>query len=168
MTEQFKVGEIRSVHGVHGEAKVFVTADNPKRFTEIKQVYVKGKGPEQILKIESVKFFRDMVILKFFGVDTPEEIRQYRGSGLYIDRKDAVPCKKDEFYVADLIVLSVKTDDGQELGIAADLYPTAGSHILVVKTREGKEILIPYVNEFVAEVNPAGGYITVHLMDGLV
>jgi len=168
MTDKFRVGVISSVHGVHGEAKVFVTSDDPKRFRDLKTVIAVGLHGSKVLELESVKFHKDMAICKFKGIDTPEEIRMYRGMDLMIDRKDAVPLKKDEHYIADLIGLDVVTDEGSPIGKVSDLYPTGANSVLVVKTPEGTEILLPYIDEFVRSIDTEEGKVTVHLMDGII
>ena len=123
MTKRFRIGVISSVHGIHGECKVFVTSDSPERFKKLKTVRAvrpqdplsgaKG-GEETELELVSVRFFNNMAICRFRGIDTPEEIRKYRGMELWIDRSEAVPLEKDEFYIADLIGLNVETEDGDK------------------------------------------------------
>ena len=107
MTKRFRIGVISSVHGIHGECKVFVTSDSPERFKKLKTVRAvrpqdplsgaKG-GEETELELVSVRFFNNMAICRFRGIDTPEEIRKYRGMELWIDRSEAVPLEKDEFF----------------------------------------------------------------------
>ena len=78
MEDMLRVGVITSTHGVRGEVKVFPTTDDPKRFNELKEVIL-DTGKEQIpLEIEQVKYFKNMVILKFKGYDNINDIH-YQG-----------------------------------------------------------------------------------------
>ena len=74
MDELLQVGIISSTHGVRGEVKVYPTTDDVKRFKKLKDVIL-DTGKEQIpLEIEGVKFFKQMVILKFKGIDTLNDV----------------------------------------------------------------------------------------------
>ena len=74
--EQFlQVGVISSTHGIRGEVKVFPTTDDPARFKKLRNVLL-DTGKERIaLEIQSVKFFRQFVILKFKGIDNINDIK---------------------------------------------------------------------------------------------
>ena len=78
--EQFlQVGVIASTHGVRGEVKVYPTTDDVKRFKKLKNVILEGKRENLNLEIEQVKFFKNMVILKFKGYDNINDIEMYKG-----------------------------------------------------------------------------------------
>ena len=107
-------------------------------------------------------------ICAFRGIDTPEEVRRYRGMELWIDRSEALPLKKGEFFIADLIGLSVVTDDGRTLGTVREILPTGANHVISVRMQDGREVLLPYISDCVKEVLPEEGLIRVHLMEGLL
>lgn len=178
MTERFRVGIISSVHGIHGEVKVYPTTDDSKRFKQFKEVYFafQHAGKSELLtkgSIEGVKFFKNMVIVKFKELHTPEEARKYLNAELYVERKDAIPLKKNENYIADLIGLDVVTKDGTLLGKATDVFPTGANHVLEVEylapnAESAKSLLIPYIKECILDVDLERGTIMVHLLDGLL
>ena len=69
MEDLLQIGVISNTHGVRGEVKVFPTTDDPKRFKKLKQV-IMDTGKEQLkLEITEVKFLKNLVILKFKGID---------------------------------------------------------------------------------------------------
>lgn len=85
-----RVGVITSTHGIKGEVKVFPTTDDAKRFKELKEVIL-DTGKEQIpMEIEHVKFFKNMVILKFKGHDDINEMEKYKSKDLLVTRDQAV------------------------------------------------------------------------------
>ena len=93
MENLLRVGVISSTHGVRGEVKVFPTTDEKESFKKLKTVLL-DTGKEQIsLEIEGVKFFKNMVILKFKGYDNINDMERYRGKDLLITREQAVPLK---------------------------------------------------------------------------
>ena len=78
--EQFlQVGVISSTHGLRGEVKVFPTTDDAARFQTLKNV-VLDTGREKLdLEIQSVRFFKQFVIVKFKGIDNINDIEKYKG-----------------------------------------------------------------------------------------
>ena len=106
MEDLLRVGVIANTHGVHGEVKVFPTTDDVNRFKKLKAVKL-DTGKELIdLKVTGVKFFKNMAILKFEGIDNINDIEKYKGKDLLITREQAVPLKKDEYFICDLPLIS--------------------------------------------------------------
>lgn len=168
MDNYLRVGVITTTHGVRGEVKVFPTTDDPGRYKELKKVLL-DTGKELLsLDIEGVKFFKQMVILKFKGIDNINDIEKYRGKDLLISREDAVPLEDGEYFIFDLIGSSVCTEDDKELGILSEILTTAANDVYVVKTSSGKEILIPSIKECILNVDVDNKKIVVHLLDGLI
>lgn len=168
MEDFLRVGVISSTHGIKGEVKVFPTTDDVNRFKKLKQVIL-DTGKENIaLDIEGVKFFKNMVILKFKGYDNINDIEKYKGKDLLVSRENAVKLNKDEFFIYDIIGSEVITDDGAELGELTEILATGANDVYVVTTKAGKEILIPSIKECILDVNPTEKKILVHLLPGLL
>ena len=168
MDDYLRVGVITTTHGVRGEVKVFPTTDDPNRFKELKKLYL-DTGKELLsLEIEGVKFFKQMAILKFKGIDNINDIEKYRGRDLLIDRADAVKLEAGEYFIFDLIDSVVYTDEGNELGVLTEIITTAANDVYVVKTPEAKEVLIPSIKECILDVDVENKKIIVHLLNGLI
>ena len=166
---RLRVGVISSVHGIHGECKVFPTTDDMTRFKDLKSVYaVDASGRETKLNIAGVKFFKNMVICAFEGINSPEDIQKLKGRDLMIDRSDAVPLEEGEYFIADLIGLKVVDEEGHELGEVTDMFPTGANQVMEVRLNEGRSVLFPYIDECVLGVDLESGVINVHVMNGLL
>ena len=168
MVEEFQIGVITQTHGIKGEVKVFPTTDDVKRFKRLEKVTIDSGKKRFEAEIESVKFFKQFVILKFKGFDTIEDIQPYKQAKLLVDREHAVRLRKDEYFVADLIGTKVVSDEGTELGVMTDVIETGANDVYVVKNSEGDEILFPAIKDCVKEVDLENGVITLHVMDGLL
>lgn len=168
MEEMLKVGVITSTHGVRGEVKVFPTTDEAGRFKRLKEV-VLDTGKEKLsLEIEGVKFFKQMVILKFKGLDNINDVEKYRQKSLYIHRKDAVRLKKDEYFIADLIDIPVYEENGGRLGVLSDVMTTGANDVYVVKRDNGgRELLIPAIRQCILSVDVEEPKMVVRLLEGL-
>lgn len=168
MENMLRVGVITSTHGVRGEVKVFPTTDDAKRFKKLKTVILDtGKG-QTALEIEQVKFFKNMVILKFDGVDTMNEVEGWRQKDLLITRDQAIPLEEDEFFITDLIGLNVVTDEGETLGTLTDVMETGANDVYCVKTPEGKELLLPAIRDCILDVDLDKEEMLVHVLPGLL
>ena len=167
MEDLLRVGVIANTHGVHGEVKVFPTTDDVNRFKKLKAVKL-DTGKELIdLKVTGVKFFKNMAILKFEGIDNINDIEKYKGKDLLITREQAVPLKKDEYFICDLIGCTVITEEGREVGKLSEVLQTAANDVFVVQTAGKKEILIPYIDDCVKNVSMEEKKVTVVLLPGM-
>ncbi len=168
MEDMFQVGVISSTHGIAGEVKVYPTTDDPKRFKKLKSVLLDTGKEMRELEIAGVKFFKQMVILKFRGYDKIEDIQPYKGKSLYVTRANAVRLEKDEYFIADLIGMKVYEEDDTCLGELTDVLQTGANDVYVVKMENEKDVLIPAIRQCVLDVDVEGGRMKVHLLEGLL
>ena len=167
MEDFFRVGAIANTHGIKGEVKVFPTTDDPKRFTWLKQVFL-DTGKEKIeLEVEKVRFFKNLVIVKFKGIDNINDIEKYKGCDLLVTRENAIPLEEGEYYLADIIGAEVYTEDGNGFGTLTDVLET-GANLVYVVEHEGEEVLLPVIERCVKDVNVEEKKIVVHILPGLL
>ncbi|MCR5420246.1 MAG: ribosome maturation factor RimM [Lachnospiraceae bacterium] len=168
MEHLLQVGILSSTHGIHGEMKVFPTTDDMRRFKKLKTVLLDTGTGKIELKIEGVKFFKQFVILKFEGYDSINDIEKYKGRSIYVTRENAVKLKEDEYYMADLIGMTVYDDNDNKLGEICDILQTGANDVYVISSEEYNEILLPAIKQCVLEVDVAGNRMRVHLPEGLL
>ncbi|HHU71594.1 MAG TPA: ribosome maturation factor RimM [Clostridiales bacterium] len=168
MDDYLRVGVISSTHGIGGEVKVFPTTDDVTRFKKLKEVILDTGKTNITLEVERVKFFKQMVILKFKGIDNINDIEKYRGKDLLVTRENAVELDEDEYFISDIIESEVLDEDGSKLGVLVEVLSTGANDVFVVKTMENKEILIPNIKDCVLDINLDEKKIIVHLLDGLL
>lgn len=167
MDELLQVGVISSMHGVHGEVKVFPTTSDPNRYKYLKEVLL-DTGKEKItLKLKGVKFFKQFVIVKFEGYDNPNDIEKYKGKPIYVTRENAVKLEKDEYFVADLYDIVVYEDNGEKLGVLTDVIETGSNDVYTIKCCDGSELLLPAIKQCILSVDISERKMIVHVMDGL-
>lgn len=164
-----RVGVISSTHGIKGEVKVFPTTDDVKRYDTLKNVIL-DTGKEHIdLQIQSVKYFKQFVIVKFKGIDNINDIEMYKGKELYVTRDNAVKLKPNENFICDIVGCKViNNDDASIIGVVEDVMITGANDVYVVKTPDNQEILLPVTKECVLDVNVDTKEIKVHLLPGLL
>ncbi|MCI5620833.1 MAG: ribosome maturation factor RimM [Lachnospiraceae bacterium] len=166
MTDLLRVGVIANTHGVRGEVKVYPTTDDVQRFKKLKHVIL-DTGKEHLeLEVAQARFFKNLVILKFKGIDNINDIEKYKGKDLLVTRENAVKLEEGEYFIADLIGLSAVSDEGEDLGIVYDVLQTAANDIYVLH-KDKEEILVPAIDDCIKEVDLEAQRITIHLLEGL-
>lgn len=168
MEQMFQVGVISSTHGVRGEVKVYPTTDDVKRFKRLKEVILDTGREQKLLEIETVKFFKQFVILKFKGIDSINDIEKYKGKSLLVDREHAVKLKKDEYFIADMIGMRVVTEDGQAFGTLKEVIETGANDVYIIDTEEHGDVLVPAIKQCILDVDIENSTMRIHLLEGLV
>lgn len=168
MEQMLQVGVISSTHGVRGEVKVFPTTDDIQRFKKLKEVILDTGKEYKTLNIQSVKFFKNMVILKFKEFDNINDIEIYKGKSLYVTRKNAVKLQKDEYFIADLIGMQAVSEDGTLKGTIEDVIETGANDVYAIRLEDGRELLLPAIKQCILQVNLDEQILTFHLLEGLL
>ena len=167
MEDLLQVGIITTTHGVNGEVKVFPTTDDPARFKKLKQVIL-DTGREKIsLTVTQVRFFKNLVILKFEHYDNINDVEKWKSKGLYVTRENAVKCEEGEYFIADLMGLSVFSDEGEALGELSEVLSTGANDVYVVTKAGERDLLLPAIRECILSIDMDARVMKVHLMDGL-
>ncbi|MDO4942489.1 MAG: ribosome maturation factor RimM [Lachnospiraceae bacterium] len=168
MEDILRVGVITTTHGLRGEVKVFPTTDDPKRFKKLKEVLLDTGKERRKMAVQSCRFQKNLVILKFKGLDNINDVEQYKKCDLYVSRKNAVKLEENENFIVDLIGLKVVLEDGTEFGVMKDVLQTGANDVYIVETLEGREVLLPAIPECILDVDLDAETMTIHLMKGLL
>ena len=169
MMDYLKIGGIISTHGLKGEVKVYPTTQDVHRYDVLDTAYIEMPSGKIPVHVERVRYFKNLVIVKFRGLDRIEDVEGYLKHDLYVSREDAIELGENEYFVGDVIGLKVITDDGRVLGILDDVMETGANDVYVIASQEdpGKEILLPVIRDVILETSLEEGYIKVHLLPGL-
>ena len=168
MTKYLEIGQIVNTFGIKGMVKVMPFTENIERFSKMKTVYVKNKKENKKYEIEEVKYHKNIVLIKFKGIENPEQADLLRQSYLLVDRADEEPLEEGTYYIVDMIGLEVYTDEGELLGILEDIFNTGSNDIYVVKNELGKQILLPSIPDVIKKIDMPNKKVIVHLLPGLV
>lgn len=164
----FKVGIITTAHGVHGEVKVFPTTDDVKRFKKAKELLLDNGKEIKSVKIQSVKFFKQFVILKIENIDTMNDALTYKNAELLVTRENAVKCDKDEYFIADLYGIDVVDEDGVKLGVISNVFQTGANDVYEIEKEDKSTFLIPAIKSCVLSVDINNKIMKIHVMEGLL
>ena len=170
MEKYLEIGQIVNTFGIKGMVKVKPFTENTKkRFDNLKNVYIKTKKEQKQYEVEEIKYHKEMVLVKFKGIENIEEAEKLRNSYLVIDRNEEEPLEEGTYYIVDMIGLEVYTDEGEKLGILDDVFKSNMScDMYIVKNELGKTITLPAIEEVIKDIDMKKRKITVHLVPGLM
>lgn len=168
MLPNLEIGQIVNTFGIKGMVKVKPFTDDIRRFDELKTVYVEKNNNQTEYEIEEVKYHKDMVLIKFKGIDKVEQAEMLRNSYLTVSRDSVEKLEEGRYYIVDLLGLEVYTDEQVLLGTLEDIFNTGSNDIYVVKDKQGKQILLPAIQDVIKQIDIENKKIIVHLLPGLI
>ena len=161
--EFLEAGQIVTTHGIKGEVKIMPYTDTPELLSEFDRLFI-GKDKKELI-IERARVFKNMVIAKIQGVDTPEDAEKYRNKMLFMHRDD-LELDEDTYFIQDLIGMEVKdADTGILYGEITDVMQTGANDVYVI--RGEKEYLIPAIPEVVISTDVDGNLMLIRPLEGL-
>ena len=169
MKDYLVIGKIGGAHGVRGEVKIIPLTDDVRRFSSLKECLILDdrERVKETKEVEKARVDDTRTLVKFKGIDDRDEVGKLTGFYIAVSREDAVKLPEGRYFIADLIGLKVIDDERGELGTIKDIINSGASDIIIVKRTGKNELLIPYLNAIVYEVDIAGGTMKVKLPEGL-
>jgi 16S rRNA processing protein RimM len=168
MPGRIAVGIIRKAHGVRGEANVEPWTDSLERFNELDAVTLVSPGEDEArqTRIESARAHAGRALLKFEGIDTPDDLRAVRNWTVEIPLEQARKLEANEYFLHDLVGLTLVDRDGRARGTVKEVYEGGGGLLLNVDGPHG-EYEVPFASEICAEIDLGEKRILVDLPEGL-
>jgi 16S rRNA processing protein RimM len=159
------VGFLRRPHGLRGEIVMDLHTDFPERLKRGRKLLVSEAYTP--LTIESVRNHQQSVLIKFQGIDTPEQAGEYRNQWVYVKASEVPPLPEGKIYQHELFGFQVVDENGNSLGEVVEILETGANNVYVVKDESGREILLPAIPSVILELNTERRIMRVHLLEGL-
>ncbi|WP_020059177.1 ribosome maturation factor RimM [Bacillus sp. 123MFChir2] len=171
MTKWFNVGKIVNTHGVRGEVRVVSRTDFPEeRYKVGNTLYIwQEKSAEPLaVKITSHRSHKSFDLLTFEGYNNVNEVEVWKGSLLKVPEDQLGELAEGEYYYHEIIGCTVVTEDGETIGTIKEVLSPGANDVWVIKQPKGQDILIPYIEEVVLQVNINEQLVIIHVMEGLL
>lgn len=165
------LGHISRPHGVHGALVVTPYTDDPDLILSGRHLELLSSDGLTRRPVESLKgkAAAQGLIVKLKNVTSREAAAELKGWRLGLAREYLPEVPDDEVYLADLVGLSVFTTDGNSLlGRVAHLMEAGAGLILVIETADGREVLLPFQEEFIVELKVTEGRLVMDPPAGLL
>lgn len=159
--EIIEVGQIVNTHGIRGEIRLNPWTDDLYDLLELEVFYDKDKTT---FEVEKSKVHKNVVIIKFKGINTMNDAEKLKGKTLYTEK---TPLPEGRYYIKDLIGLQAYEDD-VKLGTLTDVFNTGANDIYEIKTEDGKNIYLPVIDGVIGDVDLENKKIFVTIPDGLL
>jgi 16S rRNA processing protein RimM len=158
------IGEISAPFGIRGEVKVRALTDFPEHFEELGEVCVAPeKQASRLMKIESVRYHKNAVLVKFAGIEDIPAADALRGARILIRESELIPLAEDEYYVHDILGMDVVTTEGQRLGKIREILRSPAHDVYVTE-----RAAVPAVREFVISIDLRDRKMVVRPVEGLI
>ena len=159
------VGFLRRPHGLQGEIIMDLHTDFPERMKRGRKLFV---GEEhRPMTLTSVRPHASGLLVKFKGVETPEDAGTFRNQWVYVQSKDVPPLPDGQIYQHELLGFKVVEENDNELGELVEIIETGANEVYVVRDDSGKEILLPAIPSVILDLDIARRLMKVHLLEGL-
>lgn len=143
-----------------------VTTDFPERIQPGVTLYM-GDSHEP-LNIATIRHHSRGLIIAFEGFTTRNDVENYHNQDLYVRADDRPPLPEGEYYLHELIGMKVITEEGESLGVLAEMIETGAANVYVVRREDGSDVLLPATDEVILEVDVGNKQMKIHLLEGLL
>jgi len=168
MSGRIAVGVIRKPHGVRGEASVEPWTNSPDRFDDLTSVTLVSSDETSTreARIESVRVHGDRALVKFAGIDAPEDVDPLRNWTIEIPESEARKLEENEYFLHDLVGLTLIDAEGREQGRVIEVYEGGGGILLQVQ-RGDRKFDVPFASEICTKIDLQSKTMTVNLPEGI-
>ncbi len=164
------IGEILRPHGLRGEVRMRVLTDYPNHLPQLDCVYLGDSPDDTALErhgLEAVRFNKDVALLSLVDCHSRNDAELLRDKVVMIGIDQATPLEDGEYYLFELIGLSVVAEQ-IEIGRIKEVLQTGANDVYVVHSDAFGEVLIPAHEETIVDIDFAAETITMSLPEGLL
>ena len=167
---RLKVGKIVNTHSLKGEVKVISSTDfEEERFKKgSKLLITRGNQLIREVVVQSYRNHKNFLLVKFEGIDSVEEAEKLKNLQIKIDSDEVGELEENEFYFHQIIGCEVFDENDKNLGEIIDILTPGANDVWVIKGEEGKEILIPYIEDVVKKIDITSKKVNIEVMEGLI
>ncbi|ANB56352.1 16S rRNA processing protein RimM [Anoxybacillus sp. B7M1] len=171
MTKWFHVGTIVNTHGIRGEVRVVSKTDFAEeryKIGNLLYVFMNHSSEPIEVKVKSHRVHKSFDLLSFEGYDNINLVEKFKGAALKVPESQLGQLGEGEYYFHEIIGCTVITEEGETIGIVKEILTPGANDVWVVKRKNEKDALIPYIDDVVIRVNPEEKKITIRPMEGLL
>ena len=163
--EYLVVGFLRRAHGLQGEMLMDVVTDFPERLKPGTTIYVGERHEPRI--IETSRGHARGMLIRLQGVASPEMTTAFRNQALYVLTADRPELPEGQYYHHQLLGSAVVDENGESLGILAEIIQTGANDVYVIRGLEKRELLVPAIEGVVLEISPDRHLLRIRVPDGI-
>lgn len=169
MTTYLNVGKIVNTHGIKGEIRVQSITENPEeRYKPGSELVIEINNNERIpVTVKSHRVHKNFDLLTFENYPSINDVEKFKTKMLQINEELLPELEEGVYYESEIIGSTVLNEAGQEIGKLKEILFLPANDVWVVKRPGKKDLLLPYIESVVLDVNTDSKEITVHVLEGL-
>jgi 16S rRNA processing protein RimM len=161
LSAHLQVGYVAKGHGLRGEVAIRTFDPASQVLFEVERVWMRRRdGTELELTLEEPRSTSKEILVSFVEIRTREEAEKLVGATVFVFREELEPPKQGEYFQGDLVGLQAVSEEGRQLGSVEEIWSTGEVPTLVIRQRD-EELLVPFADDFVGEVDIEGRRIVV-------
>lgn len=171
--QYYLVGKIVNTQALRGEVRVMATTDFPEERFKIGAILAIFNGNKLVetVEVDGHRLHKNFNLLHFKGKDNINDVEKFKGFDLKVagTEREADELDENEFYYDDIIGLEVYTTDETYLGKVREITSLPSNDVWAIqRPNKGKDILIPYIEDIVLEIDLDDNRVVIDPMDGLI
>jgi len=164
-----QVGKIVNTHALQGEVKILSSSDfKEERFKKGSELFIDYKGEHISVTVATHREHKGMDLVKFKHFNSINDVEKYKGCDLLVSGEFIETLAENEFYYFEIIGCTVKTTDGEVIGEITEILETGANDVWIVKRVGQKDVLIPYIEDVVKDVNIEDKEVIIEVLEGLL
>jgi len=161
-SEYLLIGEVLKPQGVRGQVKVRPDTDDPARFLQLEQVFLKNGEEFTPCAIRQAEVRADgFVYCTLGGAQDRDAAEKQRGLMLYVDRAHAVELEEGRYFISDLLGCTVVDTAGKEIGHIEDVLQPGANDVYQIKCADHRTLYLPVLPFVIKSVDVMQGIVTV-------
>ncbi len=168
--EYYDVGKVVNTHGIKGEVRVISSTTNPQeRFFEGAPLIWFGKdGEREDLTVRTHRTHKTFDLLAFEGLGNVNDVERFVGGTLRVSEDMLLELPENEFYIHEIVgSVVIDNDSGEEIGKLKEVLSPGANDVWVVQRPNKRDLLLPYIEEVILDVDVENQVVKVHVMEGL-
>lgn len=163
----YELGRVTRVHGLKGEVQLLFEVDDPFEYEELDSVLIEVKGQLIPYFVEQLNIQTNRIIAKFEEIDSIDKAQTLVGSKLWLTLDNLPDLDEGQFYYHDVVGFQVVDRELGVLGTVREFASFSHQDILVMDY-EGREVLIPVIDEMIGDADHDQRLLHVSLPEGLL
>lgn len=147
------MGRVVAPYGVLGWLKIHPDTEVFDSLLDYKTWWIGKDNDWRELAVKEAKIHNDVLVVKLQGIDDRDAAVACKGKQIAVLRALLPKLEGEEYYWSDLIGLSVKNQQNVDFGKITDVFATGANDVVVAKSDDGVERLIPYIAQAILEVD---------------
>lgn len=167
--KMYNVGKIINTHGIRGEVKVHRISDFDERF-EVGETLFVASEDKPLIQVEIVghRIHKGFDLIFFKGFESINEVESLKDSYLKITEEQLTELEENEYYYHEIINCDVFLNTGEQVGVIKEILSPGANDVWVIKQENGKDILIPYIDDVVKEIDIVAKKVIIEPIEGLL